>query len=92
MSALPLLCPLCLCYVHSRLHSAPELCSSHAHDSVTVCTRAVEKDLPQLTFCVRVPCASQQEKQKELKMERERSDSSMAKRGLAEERDRIKER
>jgi len=35
---------------------------------------------------------SQQEKQKELKMERERSDSSMAKRGLAEERDRIKER
>ena len=57
---------------------------------MTVCTRAVEKDLPQLTFCVRVP--SQQEKQKELKMERERSDSSMAKRGLAEERDRIKER
>ena len=24
---------------------------------MTVCTRAVEKDLPQLTFCVRVPCA-----------------------------------
>ena len=54
---------------------------------------AVEIYLPELTraaFCVRVP--PKQEKQKELKMERERSDGSMAKRGLAEERDRIKER
>ena len=60
-----------------------------------MCFRERE-DLPELTAFarrfafVRVP--PQQEKQKELKMERERSDGSMAKRGLAEERDRIKER